>query len=70
MQQESKDTSSAIMHTITESKVNNQTILQEHVDENYEPTPEEIHEYAIYIGIDPDKVTFEREIDDSFWCEI
>ncbi|CAF1202134.1 unnamed protein product [Adineta ricciae] len=43
------------MHTSTESKVNNQTILQEHIDENYEPTPEEIREYAIYIGIDPDK---------------
>ncbi|CAF3361148.1 unnamed protein product, partial [Rotaria sp. Silwood2] len=36
-------------------KLNNQTILEEHIDENYEPTQEEIHEYAIYIGIDPEK---------------
>ncbi|CAF3900327.1 unnamed protein product, partial [Rotaria sp. Silwood1] len=36
-------------------KINNQTILEEHIDENYEPTDEEIHEYAIYIGIEPEK---------------
>ncbi|CAF0802679.1 unnamed protein product [Adineta steineri] len=36
-------------------KINNQTILHEHIDENYEPTEDEIHEYATYIGIDPDK---------------
>ncbi|CAF5036057.1 unnamed protein product [Rotaria sp. Silwood1] len=36
-------------------KLNNQTILEEHIDENYEPTDEEIHEYAIHIGIDPKK---------------
>ncbi|UJR33878.1 hypothetical protein I4U23_021299 [Adineta vaga] len=42
------------MITVATSKINNQTILQEQFDENYEPTPEEIREYAIYIGIDPD----------------
>ncbi|CAF1302561.1 unnamed protein product [Adineta steineri] len=36
-------------------KINNQTILHEHIDENYEPTEDEIHQYATYIGIDPDK---------------
>ncbi|CAF0914946.1 unnamed protein product [Adineta ricciae] len=36
-------------------KINNQTVLCEHMDENYEPTSEEIREYAIFIGIDPDK---------------
>ncbi len=44
------------MITFPEYKINNQTILQEQFDENYEPTHEEIREYAIYIGIDPDKV--------------
>ncbi len=39
-----------------EHKINNQTILKEHIDEHYEPTPEEIREYALYIGIDPDEV--------------
>ncbi|CAF4681429.1 unnamed protein product [Rotaria sp. Silwood1] len=43
------------MITYPEYKINNQTILQEQFDENYEPTQEEIREYAIYIGIDPDK---------------
>ncbi|CAF1120357.1 unnamed protein product [Adineta ricciae] len=36
-------------------KINKQTVLCENIDENYEPTSEEIREYAIYIGIDPDK---------------
>ncbi len=44
------------MTTFPEYKINNQTILQEKVDKNYEPTQEEIREYAIYIGIDSDKV--------------
>ena len=39
-----------------ESTVNNQTILEEQFDVNYEPNQEEICEYARYIGIDPDKV--------------
>lgn len=42
----------------SEAKVNNQTILEEHIDVNYEPTPEEIYEYATYIGIDPEKVNY------------
>ena len=45
-----------MLKTYSEYKINNQTILQEHIDENYEPTQEEIREYASYIGIDPDKV--------------
>lgn len=44
------------MTTSQEYRINNQTILQEQFDENYEPTPEEIREYAAYIGIDPEKV--------------
>ncbi|RDD46116.1 Centrosomal protein of 164 kDa [Trichoplax sp. H2] len=32
----------------------NQVILSEDIDENYEPTEEEIREYATVIGIDPD----------------
>ena len=44
------------MKTSEEYKVNNQTILQEYVDENYQPTQDEIREYAVYIGIDPDRV--------------
>ncbi|CAF0778356.1 unnamed protein product [Adineta steineri] len=43
------------MITFPEYKINNQTILQEQFDETYEPTQEEIREYAIYIGIDPEK---------------
>ncbi|CAF2999068.1 unnamed protein product [Rotaria socialis] len=43
------------MITYPEYKINNQTILQEQFDENYEPTDDEIREYAIYIGINPDK---------------
>jgi len=50
------------MIRLPEGKINNQTILQEQFDENYEPTPEEIREYAIYIGIDPDKVNSRRKI--------
>ena len=46
-----------MLKTVPEYTVNNQTILQEHFDENYEPTPDEIREYAIYIGIDPETVT-------------
>ena len=42
--------------TKPEYKVNDQTILKEFFDENYEPSNEEIREYAIYIGIDPEKV--------------
>jgi hypothetical protein len=45
-----------MLKTHSEYKLNNQTILQEHIDENYEPTEEEICEYAVYVGIDPDKV--------------
>jgi hypothetical protein len=45
-----------MLKTYSEYKINNQTILQEHIDETYEPTQEEIREYASYIGIDPDKV--------------
>ena len=45
-----------MMKTSEEYKVNNQTILQEYVDENYQPTQDEIREYAVYIGIDPDRV--------------
>lgn len=37
-------------------KLNNQIILPEYPEENYQPTDEEIIEYAIYIGIDPEKV--------------
>jgi len=49
------------MITFPEYKINNQTILQEQFDENYEPTHEEIREYAIYIGIDPDKVYYRKK---------
>jgi len=42
--------------TSSDYRINNQTILKEHIDEHYEPTDEEIREYALYIGIDPDKV--------------
>jgi hypothetical protein len=45
-----------MIRTLPESKMNNQMILQEQFDENYEPTQEEIREYAVYIGIDPDRV--------------
>jgi len=48
------------MITFPEYKINNQTILQEQFDENYEPTQEEIREYAIYIGIDPDRVKIKK----------
>ena len=50
-----------MMKTVPECMINNQTILQEHFDENYEPTSEEIREYAIYIGIDPEKVKERNE---------
>jgi len=46
------------MITFPEHKINNQTILQEQIDENYEPTQDEIRDYAIYIGIEPDTVIF------------
>jgi hypothetical protein len=49
------------MITFPEYKINNQTILQEQFDEHYEPTQEETREYAIYIGIDPDKVIDEAK---------
>ena len=41
---------------VAESKINNQTILEEQNNDNYEPTEEEIREYALYIGIDPEQV--------------
>jgi len=50
-----------MLKTYSEYKINNQTILKEHIDEHYEPTEEEIREYALYIGIDPDKVNKIRE---------
>jgi hypothetical protein len=37
-------------------KINKQTILQEQFDDNYEPTEDEVREYALYIGIDLDQV--------------
>ena len=40
----------------SETKVNNQTIFEEQMDVNYEPTQEEINEYSIHISIDPEKV--------------
>ena len=40
----------------SECRINNQTVLYENIDENYEVTSEEIREYALFIGIDPDKV--------------
>lgn len=46
------------MITSPEYRINNQTILQEQIDETYEPTQEEIREYAIYIGIDPERVKY------------
>ena len=45
-----------MLKTSSEYKIHNQTILKEHIDEHYEPTDDEIREYALYIGIDPDKV--------------
>ena len=50
-------------------KINNQTILQEPFDDNYEPTEEETREYALYIGIDLDRVQWDRDaIDDQRLC--
>lgn len=40
----------------SETKVNNQTIFEEQIAVHYEPTQEEINEYGVYIGIDPEKV--------------
>ena len=37
---------------------NNQIILEETYDENCVPTEEEIIEYARFIGIDPDNVSY------------
>ena len=31
------------------------SILEENLDENYEPTTQEIQEYARFLGMDPDK---------------
>ena len=45
-------------------KINSQTISEKHFNGNYEPTPEEIREYAVYIGIDPDKVNRKLQIID------
>ena len=42
--------------TSSSYKLNNQIVLPEHPEEIYQPTEEEIHEYALYIGIDPEKV--------------
>lgn len=58
------------MITYPEYKINNQTILQEQFDENYEPTTEEIREYAIYIGIDPERVSYynEKKIPYKSYC--
>lgn len=58
------------MITYPEYKINNQTILQEQFDENYEPTTEEIREYAIYIGIDPERVSYynEKKISYKSYC--
>ena len=41
---------------VSELRINNQTILEEQNNENYQPTEEEIREYALYIGIDPEQV--------------
>lgn len=35
---------------------NNQIILEENIDENFQPTEEEILEYAEFIGIDTENV--------------
>ncbi len=51
---------SGMLKTSSEYKINKQTILKEHIDEHYEPTEEEIREYASYIGIDPEKVNKEK----------
>jgi hypothetical protein len=37
---------------------NNQVIFEEIYDENIQPTEEEIIEYAIFIGIEPNEVNF------------
>ena len=37
---------------------NNQLILEENIDENFQPTEEEIIEYAEFIGIDPENVSY------------
>lgn len=44
---------------------NNQVILEETYDENFQPTEEEIIEYAEFIGLDPDNVGFNQIIFDS-----
>ena len=36
---------------------NNQIIYEEIYDENYQPTEEELIEYANFLGIDPDDVS-------------
>lgn len=36
---------------------NNQIIYEEIYDENYQPTEEELLEYAHFLGIDPDEVS-------------
>jgi hypothetical protein len=47
--------------TVTpEAKINNQTILEEQNNDHYQPTDEEIREYALYIGIDPEEVIRRR----------
>lgn len=38
---------------------NNQVIFEEIYDENIQPTEEEIIEYAIFIGIEPNEVYIE-----------
>lgn len=49
-----------MLKTSSEYQINNQTILKEHIDKHYELNEEEILEYASYIGIDSDKVIFQR----------
>jgi hypothetical protein len=41
---------------LPEKTVHNQTILPTTFDESYETTEDEIREYAVYIGINPEKV--------------
>jgi hypothetical protein len=39
---------------------NNQVIFEEIYDENIQPTEEEIIEYAIFIGIEPNEVSVKK----------
>ena len=42
---------------------NNQIILDEIYDENVQPSEEEIVEYAVFIGIDPNEVIVARDLE-------